>query len=212
MNIKKETIDIKHWLKISAISLSSLSLILGYTKLVFSLGVSHQYKETAIEVRKKFHLTIENLQDKGIALEGKIINIDNIFLAEYLVYEGSGNGNKVYKLHRINPRIPSDIKIIGSVSTDDKTTTKTTNPIDFLQEITNFTSQSISNFSLIEIAHAQQEFNWYGYEDNYDFQEKYTDEYTVRRSYDDGAILEYKIDLNGSSIPESFKWIERPSP
>lgn len=32
---------------------------------------------------------------------------------------------------------------------------------------------------------------------------------TIRRIFDDGSILEYKIDSNGIAIPESFKWIKK---
>ena len=46
-------------------------------------------------------------------------------------------------------------------------------------------------------------------QNNYDFNEKYTDRYTIRRYYDDGWILEYKVDETGRSISDSFRWIEK---
>lgn len=62
----------------------------------------------------------------------------------------------------------------------------------------------------IEEAHAQTKmiFNWSGHEKDYNFKEYYKDDYTVHRYYADECILEYKVDKNRRSIPESFRWVK----
>ncbi len=64
-------------------------------------------------------------------------------------------------------------------------------------------------FDFIESVHAQpiEEFNWEGQENNTDFYEEYINENTIRRYYDNGKILEYRIDSQGKPVSGSFKWI-----
>jgi hypothetical protein len=68
-------------------------------------------------------------------------------------------------------------------------------------------------FSSINVknAYAQAEmvFEWNGHEKDFKFKEKHKDNNTVHRYYADGCILEYKMDKNRRSIPESFRWIKR---
>ena len=60
------------------------------------------------------------------------------------------------------------------------------------------------------IAHAASpvNFSWNGHQGDYNFTEKFVNEDTVNRLYSDGCMLEYKVDAERRSIPESFKWIK----
>jgi hypothetical protein len=58
-------------------------------------------------------------------------------------------------------------------------------------------------------AKAEMVFEWNGHEKDYNFKERHIDNHTVHRYYADGCILEYKLDDNRRSIPESFRWIKR---
>jgi hypothetical protein len=63
--------------------------------------------------------------------------------------------------------------------------------------------------SVSNIAYAQPAgFNWHGHDQDFNFTEKFIDQNTVNRNYVDGCILEYKVDDNRRSVPDSFKWIK----
>jgi hypothetical protein len=58
-------------------------------------------------------------------------------------------------------------------------------------------------------AYAAERFQWYGHKNNRRFAEKYIGHNTIRRYYDDGWVLEYKVDQKRNSIPSSFRWIKK---
>jgi len=68
-------------------------------------------------------------------------------------------------------------------------------------------------FSSIDVksAYAQAEkiFKWNGHKNDFKFKEKHKSNSTINRYYTDECILEYKVDNNRRSIPESFRWIKR---
>ncbi len=66
----------------------------------------------------------------------------------------------------------------------------------------------IGSINIFQNAHAQEEFQWYGHGKNFKFYERIYSGDTIKRYYDDGWILEYKVDEYGSSIRGSYKWIK----
>jgi hypothetical protein len=52
-------------------------------------------------------------------------------------------------------------------------------------------------------------FDWGCYRGNYNFREVFVSSDTVRRYYDNGAVLEYRRDSNGRAITSSLLWIAR---
>jgi hypothetical protein len=52
-------------------------------------------------------------------------------------------------------------------------------------------------------------FDWSCYKGNYNFREVFVSSDTVRRYYDNGAVLEYRRDSNGRAIASSLLWIAR---
>jgi len=61
----------------------------------------------------------------------------------------------------------------------------------------------------IKSAYAAEKFQWYRHKNNRNFTEKYISKYTIRRYYDDGWVLEYKVDKKRKSIHSSFRWIRK---
>ncbi len=105
------------------------------------------------------------------------------------------NDDAILTLHRISEKDSSDIKQIGSVVTQ-KLATK------------NVFSLLLTNLDSTQLAYAvTNTFDWRGHENNYRFKERYINKNTVQRYYEDGWILEYKVDARGNSIPSSFRWI-----
>lgn len=56
---------------------------------------------------------------------------------------------------------------------------------------------------------AEMVFEWNGHERDFKFKEKHISNNLMHRYYTDGCILEYKVDNNRRSIPESFRWIKK---
>lgn len=213
-NNRKETIQIKTWIRTSAICLSILSAIIGYTNLVYESGVSNQIEKTAIEKEAKFNILLEDLKAKGIDLNEKEISLNDLVLADYL--EVKNNQLIIYKIHRIDPNNHSvdAIGTIASINREEneeirKRRIKKYNILkELIDNIINISLETNNYLFSVEKVYAQVEFDWNGYENKRNFHEKYINKNTVRRYYNDGAILEYKVAPNGSSIPKTFKWIK----
>ena len=207
MNNRKKTINIKHWITISIFSIGVLS---SYTNFVFTFGRFVESRKTGIALKNEFSLLAENLQNGEINPSEQSVKLQNVYLVKYPESQLSGNKKIIYKIHQITDDALK-IRRIGSISTNSNKVETGQALGSFLESIKESTLGVISNFSIIEKAYAQTTFKWNGYEKNYDFDEEYIDQNTVRRTYYDGAILEYKIDSKGSSIPTSFRWIKQPS-
>lgn len=178
-------------------------VVMTYTGLVFTIGAFTQYQRTAIENYREFNLKLGELTEEELNSQTKTVNLDKIYLA----FVPQPNENTVvYKVHKTNTNSHPIVRDIGHIYGE-----KRKFRIDKLWQ--DFRKETLSSFSLIESAHAQPtpSFEWYGYENNYDFYEVYVTQDTVRRYYDDGAVLEYRIGENGYSISDSFRWIVRPS-
>ena len=69
----------------------------------------------------------------------------------------------------------------------------------------------VSSDMLVTKAHAKEHyaFNWNGHENDMKFKEQFVSNDTVHRHYSDGCILEYKVDANRRSIPNTFRWIRK---
>jgi hypothetical protein len=178
----------------------------SYTKLVYALGRLNKSEMTAIELQKLFDFQAE-IEEGEIDLADKIINLQNIYLARYFI--PVEQNKEVYIVRKIVNR-PTITVEVGSITTNREIIEQDEHLKDFWESIQKIVSFTSSNFGLIEKAYAQQLFQWHSYENNYDFREEYIDRFTIRRYYDDGAILEYKVDDEGTSIPETFKWIKLP--
>lgn len=200
----KSTINIKYWLRVGIISVSILG---SYTNLVYLIGQHKQAERTGIELKEFFSFQTKKLNYSEINTTDQSIELKNIYLVKF-PDDSLPNNMNVYKVHQITDD-PSTIRIVGRIDTNQR-------KVNFLEKFKDLFDNAkdplpdlFSELTIIKKAHAQSKFNWNGYENNRNFSERYIDEYTVRRYYQDGAILEYKISSQGVSIPTSFKWIKR---
>lgn len=197
----------------------ALLFITSYTPLIFELGRETQSQLTALELSKHFSLEANNLEvGKEINLEQKSISLQKVILAKAthigkVKIEDLGDSYKdkiLYNIHKTDENNPFAIRTLGKIITT-KTIYNTDNILSKAWDIIKENTLEIfANFSIIEKAYAQTNFKWYGYSSNYQYTEKYIDENTVERTYDDGAILRYEMDNQGNSIPLSFRWINLP--
>jgi hypothetical protein len=126
----------------------------------------------------------------------KLVCLGTLNLAENPAFPESHEGIGL-TIHRIDDQDDLDIQQIGLIVAQRC-------PI---KNILPFFSNSNN---LFKVAYAQSSsFNWYGHQNNRNFKEKYVDNKTVHRIYNDGWILEYKLDATGRSIPSSFIWVEK---
>jgi hypothetical protein len=169
------------------ISLISSTLI--FSIFIFKLGQLYQTRGEAISLYRLFDLTLE--LEKYEANNSKIIYSD-IYLLEskdhispipdkaYLEIRKYTKANDTKKIGLIHAYKP-DMKPVPRVSFP----------------------------GFIKKAYANEKFEWYGHANDRNFTEKYTNQKTIRRYYDDGWILEYKVDKKRKSILSSFRWIKK---
>ena len=197
-----------------ATTISTIGLLSITTS--FEIGrISQQNNLTSLKLYKNFNLLAKNLiKDNEIILETGTVSLEEITLAE--ADERTQNLYPNKEIYFILKRTgdPKNVREIGSIITD-KTignTNKTLEKIlESLGEILR-SSDILSNLSLIEkaYAHIPNIFEWHGYENNYDYYEKYIRRDLIERRYSDGAVLQYNMSSTGHSIPSTFKWIILP--
>jgi hypothetical protein len=178
-------------IKISAL-LSITGFFLAYSFAVFQLGCWLQNQGTAIALNRPFDMYLNLGQDDVRELtKSSRLELKNMILlqGEYIPAQ---EDRFLLRLRRI---VDYDTIAVGKI-------------IAQKGKIIDIPHIGHDWFAM-QGAYAQQKFKWYGHEKNYQFREEFIDSHTIRRYYDDGWILEYKIDEQGRSIPSTFRWIQR---
>ncbi len=172
---------------------SIAAAFLAWSFVLLQVGQHFQLQETAVTLGRPFDMSFKKslIEETVVDAHGdeSKIRFEKLFLVEDPEYPRT-DSDVGFKLRKIFDS--TDVRTIGVVVAQKGK----------IKEF--FIGASITNK-----AHAQQDFNWYGHENNYRFREKLVARNTIRRYYDDGWILEYKIDEKGRSIPSSFRWIKK---
>jgi hypothetical protein len=171
--------------------LSIFVVFLTYTLFVFKFGQKLQVTETAIPLNRPFDMKIKPEKN------GHPFDLRNIVLSIDKDYPAVDEAQSALKITKINQDNPTEIEVIGNIIAQ-RTKFKSFPFIGI--------SSSIEDYGNV---YAQERFQWYGHENDYQFYEVTVNRDTMRRCYDDGWILEYKLDRMGHSIPESFKWVKK---
>ena len=189
-----ELVKILSKLRIRVI-LSIIIMIFGVLYGVFKTGQYFQLQETAVAMQLPFEMTIEKSAITEIIQETaqSRITIEKLVLAKNPLFPSIDNKSIGFNLHKINK--PSDIQVIGSLVAQKQKIKKL--------------FPWLSQIEIVHTIYAQNNFNWHDHENIYRFREEYIDKNTIWRYYEDGWILEYKIDGNGRSIPSSFRWVKQ---
>lgn len=168
------------------ISLLSSFLICSF--FVFKLGQQYQVSGEALSLHRLFSMNLELGKD---ATGNKKINFRDLYLLESKV-PSPIPGKAFLEIRRYNEEGGTEkVGSIHAVKPDIKPVPRVSLP------------------ELTKTAYAAGKFNWHGRMHNRNFSEKYTSKKTIRRYYDDGWVLEYKVDNNGNSIGSSFRWIKK---
>jgi hypothetical protein len=156
-----------------------------YTALVFGLGESIQKSTTAIENARPFKMNLSVDQT-----EVRLDRVDLVLRQDEL----ADSGQLMYDVHRFDPAT-GKVDTVGLIIAD-----KPENKAfaDFFR---------IAAVDLIASAQAQERFDWHGHESNFRFSEKFISKTKVRRTYDDGWVLEYDVDEKRNAIATSFRWV-----
>ncbi|MCC0179679.1 hypothetical protein I4641_22270 [Waterburya agarophytonicola K14] len=201
----KSTFNIKQYLRVGLISIGILS---SYTSFVYSLGKHKQSEKTGIELKEIFSIRAFKLNNEEFNTTDNSVRLNNIYLATY-PKDSTPNGISLYRIHKLDFSNPLAIRVVGTIDNQKIQLDPQPRIGDVFNDINDSVQNAIEEFSLTQKAHAQSTFSWNGYETNYNFYEEYLNKDTVRRYYQNGAILEYKISSQGVSIAASFKWIKR---
>jgi hypothetical protein len=168
------------------ISLISSTLI--FSIFIFKVGQLYQARGEALSLCRIFSLSLE--LEKGEP-DNKKINYRDIYLLASK--DPSPIPGKAYlEIRKFNKE--GGTEIIGLIHAG-KPKMKPVPTVGLLESA--------------KKAYAAEKFNWYGHKSNRQFSEKYVKHNTIRRYYDDGWILEYKVDQNRKSIPSTFRWIKK---
>lgn len=169
--------------------ISIISSFLIFSYFIFKLGQQYQVSGEALSLDRPFSLNLEVEKDSS---GNNKIKLDDLYLVE--IKDPPPIPDKAFlEIRRYNGEEGGTEKV-GSINAD-KPKIKTV-PRVSLPELT-------------KKAYAGENFDWYGHRHNRNFSEKYTNSNTIRRYYDDGWVLEYKVDKKGKSIPSSFRWIRK---
>jgi len=162
-----------------------LSSLLGGA---YAFGKSKQQKDEAISLQSPFSMRLE--------LEDKKFDFPNLTLVKDPMLIGVSDNVLVLSLREI--RNEFDVIPIGKIISKIEKQ-QLSWPWDMFAGVLN------SGY-----AHASgpNNFVWNGHNSDYNFKEEFIDNNTVNRFYSDGCILEYKVDTNRRSIPESFRWLK----
>lgn len=204
MNLISETIDPERlslrqlWalfanLRITAL-ISLLALLCASLGLAFRVGEYCQADLTAITLERPFGMTItEDVNPVQYPYPSLIL------VPGYRVKASDSDSRIVLTMRKLNSSGLYDK--VGEVAAQ----TTSSRPL----------SEVIFESGLLgSTAYAQPSalrFDWGRYKGDMRFHETFVSRDTVRRTYDDGAILEYKVDLKGRSILSSLRWIKRPA-
>ena len=168
------------------ISLISTALIFSF--FIFKVGQQYQVRGEALSLCRLFSLSLE--LEKGEA-DNERIKYRNIYLLES--EDPSPIPGKAFlEIRKYNEEGGSES--IGSV-----------HAIKPKRKL----MPSVGFSSFTKTAYAAEKFQWYQHKNNRNFTEKYISKYTIRRYYDDGWVLEYKVDKKRKSIHSSFRWIRK---
>ena len=175
--------------------------IFSYTSLVYFIATKIQTEKTAIALGDSFDISIQENEIQKCAefSNQEKITCKNLFLLENI--SPNGTNSLHFQIRKIKDGDPLDIYPIGTVKANKSEPAK----FPFIS-----TSLNIDQIDQPESEQdSQPNFNWYGHDDNSEFHEKYIDQHTIQRYYEDGWILEYKVDQDERSIASTFKWIKK---
>ena len=149
---------------------------------VYALGRNAQQEETAVTLNSPFSMRFK--------IDSVIVSLENLMLIKDPTIVSASEDLVLLSLREI--RSDFDVIPIGSI-------------------VARVEPSAVSwPWSLFSSAYAQTTiFNWNGHREDRVFKEKFVEENTIHRKYRDGCILEYKVDEQRKSIPESFKWYKR---
>ena len=192
-----EFFDILKRVKVKILISIFISLAtLGYG--IFKAGQYCQIRDTAVAIGYPFTMSVKKEIIYQILRNdpSEVVRLGELNLAKNPGYPRSKDGIGLI-LHRIDDKDASDIEQIGSV-------------VAQKCRFASFFSLLFSKLGSMGTVYADaRSFDWHGHQGNRRFREEYVKGDTVRRYYDDGWILQYKLDSRGRSIPSSFTWIRR---
>ena len=178
----KQCFEIIKRMKIKSLVLLG-SIFATHTGIVFGVGWASQANTTAISLSRPFGMKL------GVDL--KEFPFPKLILTEsYRVVES--DVEKIFLLLRMRNDVRTYDQVGEVVAQKGKA-----------KEITQL------YFDVTKNLYAQDQFDWKNHKDNFNFYEKFVAPGTIHRYYNDGWILEYKVDRDGRAIKSSLKWIKR---
>jgi hypothetical protein len=177
---------------------SLVGIIVAYTSIIFGIGSYVVMKSSGIALSHPFDMRIsvrENDMDRNES--GRInYKLTGLILSEPPWDNVTQKHKKCYVVFRDF----GDLKIekIGQI----ECLVEKSSILDIVKKGISI----ISPTGLVNTAFAQN-FSLGVHQNDNNYTQSFVDQNTIRRTYSDGCVLQFKIDANGVAIIESFVWI-----
>ena len=157
-----------------------IGFIFSILSTAFFVGVSVARKSSGIDLKRPFNMRIQN-QKSSIYLEGLTI-FENPFAPE------CEDGKKRLVIYQDQGKLIN--QNVGVLEVKNKK-----------DNLIKFTFKNLIGFNIIPSAYANADMR--GYENNYNYVQRYISRYIIHRIYDDGSILEINLRTR------TTKWIRK---
>jgi len=189
----KHVIDSILRLKISVIIII-ISTFFSYSSVLFMLGVATSKKDTGIDLQRPFDMRL------------KLTKIQELYLTDLTIFKNP---------YVAAPETKKDVKFfvlfrdLGDMQNEQVGTIKVkVKEINIFQ----YTWKNLFSFNnnSSDLFAADSIFDWGDKRNDKEYSQELTSPEKVVRTFDDGSILEYKINASGKAIAGSYKWIKAP--
>lgn len=180
-------------LKITTI-VTVVGVFFSYSSVLFMLGIFVSKKDAGIDLQRPFDMRLKLNKAQELYLTGL-----TIFKNPFVAAPETKKDVKFFVLFRDLGDLQNEQ--VGTIQVK----VKEINIFQYTWK--NLFSTNINGFDL----YAENSiFDWGDKKQDKEYSQEFAAPKKVLRRFDDGSILEYRIDSDGKSIPGSFKWIVAP--
>jgi len=189
----KHVISTVSKLKITTI-ITIISIFFSYSSVLFMLGIYTSKRDAGIDLQRPFDMRL------------KLTVAQELYLTDLTIFKNP---------FVAAPETKKDIKFfvlfrdLGDMQNEQVGTIKVrVKEINIFQ----YTWKNLISFNTTasNLYAAPSIFDWGDKKNDKAYSQEFTEPKTIQRVFDDGSVLEYKIDSNGKAVAGSYKWKKAP--
>lgn len=189
----KQVISTISKLKITTI-ITIISILFSYSSILFMLGVYSSKRDAGIDLQRPFDMRL------------KLTHAQELYLTDLTIFKNP---------FVAAPETKKDVKFfvlfrdLGEMQNEQVGTIKVK-----VKEVNIFQYTWKNLISLNSIASnlyaATSIFDWGDKKNDKEYSQEFVASKTIQRVFDDGSVLEYKVDSSGKAVAGSYKWKKAP--